>query len=120
MEAMLPGAIAMTVLYEDTYIVCDDDAITIHWYYFPIGSKRIPYSTIRQISQEPMTLWTGKGRMWGMGFSPHWFHADPRRAFKDRCIVVDDGNWIQSVVTPDDLDAVWRILQTKVHGAEVR
>ncbi|QZZ21112.1 hypothetical protein J5X98_00940 [Leptothermofonsia sichuanensis E412] len=103
----------MSILYEDDYIVCDDDALTIHWYYFPIGSKRIPYGSIRHITEEPIGVWTGAGRIWGMGLSPDWFHLDPKRPFKTRCIVIDDGNWVKSVITPDNHDAVFRILQRK-------
>ncbi|MBD0361784.1 MAG: hypothetical protein ICV55_03210 [Coleofasciculus sp. C3-bin4] len=41
----------MSVIYEDQYVVCDDDAITIYWYYFPIGRKQLPYSTIRSVRE---------------------------------------------------------------------
>lgn len=105
----------MSVLYEDDYIVCDDDALTIHWYYFPIGSKRIPYSSIRQVREEPMNFWTGAGRIWGMGLSPDWFHLDPKRPEKNRCITIDDGQWVRSIITPDNHDQVFRILQQKVN-----
>lgn len=103
----------MSILYEDDYIVCDEDALTIHWYYFPIGSKRIPYTSIRHINEESISFWTGAGRIWGMGLSPEWFHLDPKRPSKTRCIVIDDGNWTKSVITPDNHDVVFRILQEK-------
>ncbi|MBE9116281.1 hypothetical protein IQ249_10270 [Lusitaniella coriacea LEGE 07157] len=101
----------MTILYEDQYLTCDEDAITIHWYYFPFGSKRIPYSKIRNIRREEMNFWTGsKGRIWGMGLTPEWFHCDIKRPGKDRCITIDDGEWVKSVITPDDCDRVFQIL----------
>jgi hypothetical protein len=103
----------MSVLYEDNYIVCDDDAITIHWYYFPIGSKRLSYIDIRSVQEENLGFWTGAGRIWGMGLSPEWFHLDPNRPSKTRCIVIDEGSWVKSAITPDDHDRVLRILREK-------
>ena len=107
----------MTILYEDEYIVCDDNAITIHWYYFPIGSKRIPYNTIRSIQEESMEFWTGGGRIWGMGLSPYWFHLDWKCPLKTKCIIIDDGNWIKSIITPNEHNTVMRILQTSFNGS---
>ncbi|MDY6785929.1 MAG: hypothetical protein SW833_25840 [Cyanobacteriota bacterium] len=104
----------MTILYEDQYLVCDDDAMTLHWYYFPIGSKRIPYSKIRSIQEEEMNLLTGKLRIWGMGLTPEWFHLDPQRPEKNKCIIIDDGEWARSVITPEEHDRVLQILRAKV------
>jgi len=105
----------MTTLYEDSYLVCDEDALTIHYYYFPIGSKRIPYQAIERFVQEPMNFWTGGGRLWGMGLSPDWFHLDLQRPSKSRCIILfEKDNWVRSVITPQDQDAVLGILQEKV------
>jgi hypothetical protein len=103
----------MSILYEDQYIICDDDAITINWYYFPIGSKCLPYAAIRSVREETMGFWTGAGRIWGMGLSPQWFHLDPKRPSKTRCIVIDEGARIESAITPADPDTVLRILQEK-------
>lgn len=103
----------MSILYEDEYLVCDDDAITIHWYYFPIGSKRIPYSAIRSVQEGNMDFWTGGGRIWGMGFSPEWFPLDPKRPSKTKYIVIDEGIWVKTVITPDAHEAVLRILLEK-------
>ncbi len=103
----------MSILYEDEYIVCDDDAITIHWYYFPVGSKRLPYANIRNVREENMEFFTGAGRIWGMGLSPEWFHLDPKRPWKRQCIILDEGNWIKSVITPENHEAVLQILREK-------
>ena len=104
----------MTILYEDDFIVCDDDAITINWYYFPLGSKRIAYHKIRNIQEESMNFLTGGLRIWGMGLSPHWFHLDPNRPSKNKCIVLDEGEWIKSVITPKSHDRVMQILREKI------
>lgn len=104
----------MSVLYEDQYLVCDEDAITLHWYYFPVGSKRIPYRNIRNVAEQSMNFWTGAGRIWGMGLSPEWFPLDPQRPSKTRCIVITEAdNWVKSVVTPSDHERVVQILREK-------
>ena len=77
----------MAVLYEDARIVCDDDAITIHTYYFPWGSRRIPYITIRTFEERSMGLLTGQLRIWGTGDFKHWYHYDPKRPSKTRALV---------------------------------
>lgn len=104
----------MTVLYEDQYIVCDDDALTINYYYFPIGSKRIPYQKIRNIQQDQMTFWTGGLRIWGGSFN-YWFNLDPQRPQKNKLIIIDEGELTKPVITPDNHEIVWEILQNKVN-----
>jgi hypothetical protein len=106
----------MTILYEDQYLVCDDDAITLHWYYFPIGSKRIPYSKIRSVKEQEINFWTGAGRIWGMGLTPEWFPFDPKRPGKTKCIIIDEGEWVKSVITPEEHERVLQILQERTLG----
>lgn len=103
----------MAILYEDEYIVCDDDAITIHYYYFPLGSKRIPYQKIRHLETQKMDLLSGGGRIWG-GFINYWLNLDPKRPWKNKLIIIDEGEITKPVITPDDCDRVWQILQEKV------
>ena len=43
------GGGIMTTLYRDRWIECTDDAVHIHGYYFPWGTKRVPYSAIRTV-----------------------------------------------------------------------
>lgn len=103
----------MAVLYEDARIVCDDDAITIHTYYFPWGSRRIPYITIRTFEERSMGLLTGQLRIWGTGDFKHWYHYDPKRPSKTRALVIDTGQLVKAVITPDDVDRVAAILKEK-------
>jgi hypothetical protein len=103
----------MAILYEDNYIVCDDDAITIHMYYFPIGSKRIPYARIRAVSEQPIGLLTGKLRIWGTSLPTYWFNLDPLRPFKNSAIIIDVGDWVKPIITPDNHLAVFNILKAK-------
>lgn len=104
----------MSVLYEDEYVTCDDDAITIHQYYFPFGSKRIPYSSIQKFEEMEMSLWDGGLRIWGMGLAPYWFHLDLQRPQKNRCIAIDFGELIKAIITPADHHTVFQILRQKV------
>lgn len=103
----------MTILYEDQHVVCDSDALTLKRYYFPFGSKRIPYAEIRRVDEEPMGWLTGKLRIWGMGPLPVWFHLDLDRPGKDRCIVLDLGGLVKAAITPDDHAAVLALLRER-------
>ena len=103
----------MSILYEDQYLVCDDDAITIKLYYFPWGSKRITYNSIQNIIVKKMTINAGKIRLWGMDFAPEWFHWDLERPKKSQCIVIDQGEWVKAAITPEAHDRVLQILREK-------
>jgi hypothetical protein len=111
---MTQGRLTMAVLYEDDRIVCDDDAITIHMYYFPLGSRRIPYGMIRGFEEIEMGPLTGQYRIWGATDPRFWFHLDASRPRKRRAIVIDKGEWVKAVITPEDPDAVASILRDKV------
>jgi hypothetical protein len=104
----------LTVLYEDKRITCDDDGITIHDYYFPRGDKRIAYRDIRSFDQRKLGLLTGKWRIWGTGHPGYWYHLDPKRPSKTKAVVIDKGDSVKAVITPDDPDAVLHILEDKL------
>jgi len=100
----------MTVLYEDQHVVCDHSALTIKQYYFPFGSKRIPYADIKKLEMVDLGWFTGKLRIWGMGLSPYWFHLDVDRPKKQKAIIIDSGEWLKSVLTPEHISQVHQIL----------
>jgi len=104
----------VTKLYEDRRILCDDDGITIRNYYFPLGKKRIAYSDIRAFDQKRIGVLTGRYRIWGAGDPRYWFHLDTTRPGKSKAVVIDKGDWVKAVLTPDDPDAVLHILEDKV------
>ncbi len=104
----------MSILYEDKYLICDDNAITIYQYYFPVGSKRIPYSLITKVTERSMDWLSGKIRIWGMDFSPEWFHFDSERPRKSRCIVIDEGETIKVAITPENHATVLEILREQI------
>jgi hypothetical protein len=108
------GAIpTMPILYEDKTLVCDDQALTIKNYYFPWGSRRVGYSSIKGLKDQDMSALTGGWRIWGMGLTPQWYHLDIGRPQKKRQMVLDLGEFIKVVITPDEHDTVLGILERK-------
>ena len=104
----------MTILYQDERITCDDDGITIKNYYFPVGDKRIVYGEIVAFDQKQLGVLTGRYRIWGTGDPRFWFHLDPTRPGKSKGVVIDKGDFVKAVLTPDDPEAVLNILEEKV------
>lgn len=105
----------MAALYEDPNLTLDDDGITIRRYYFPLAnSKRIAYSDIQGIKSEKMTWSSGKGRIWGAGDPRYWFPLDARRGRKSTLLVINVGRKVRACITPEDPDAVIKILRAKV------
>ena len=100
----------MTLLpYDDGLIACDDTALVIRRYY-PWGAKRIPYRSIRAVRRRRLSRLRGKWRIWGSGDFVHWWNLDPGRPRKDAALEIDVGGRVLPTITPDDPDAVWRIL----------
>ena len=97
--------------YDDQRIYCDDTGIEIRWYYFPYGSKRIPYTAIRGVRRRPLTAGLGRWRIWGSGDFRHWWNLDGRRPQKLVALVLDVGGFVRPTITPDDPDEVERILR---------
>jgi hypothetical protein len=90
--------------YRDGRIECTDRAIVVRGYYFPWGTKRIPYTAIRSLDRFAMSARRGKGRIWGSGDFRHWANLDPRRPAKSIGFFVDLGRRIMPFLTPDDPD----------------
>ena len=100
------------MLYDDGHIACDDDALVIRNYY-PWGSKRVPYSSIRRIEALPLTGVNRmrKWRIWGSGDFVHWWNLDTRRPSKNAALVIDVGRHIRPTITPDEPGSVETILR---------
>jgi hypothetical protein len=98
--------------YDDGKIACTDSELVIRNYYFPAGTKRIPYSAIKEARQVPLRIW-GKGRIWGSGDFVHWFNLDPGRPRKVTALVIHTDGHIRPVITPDDPAAVAAELTAK-------
>lgn len=43
----------------------------------------------------------------------YWAGFDAKRLFKGTAIIIDDGNLVKSIVTPENPDEVFRILREK-------
>jgi hypothetical protein len=99
------------MLYDDGLVALDDNGILIRRYY-PWGSKRIPYGSIRSFKRLS-AIRVRKWRLWGSGDLVHWWNLDPHRPKKDVAIEFNVGKHIRPTVTPDDPEAVERILHEK-------
>lgn len=102
--------------YDDGRIRCDDRALSIRGYY-PWGTKRIPYTSIRGVQTFPLTgrLWkVRKWRLWGTGDFVHWWNLDTRRPTKTTALVIDVGGRVRPTITPDDPTAVAQILTAAI------
>jgi hypothetical protein len=94
------------VLYKDHWIECTTDAVLIRGYYFPWGTKRIPYHSIREVRRVPIGTVTGRGRLWGSTTLRYWASLDPARPGKKTALILDTGHAILPFITPDDPGAV--------------
>ena len=104
----------MTDTYDDGTIVCGPTELEIHSYYFPFGTKRVPYAQVRGLHRIEMTgVMSGKWRLWGTGNPRYWANLDWRRYTKSAGFVVDVGARISPIVTPDDPDAFEAVLRDR-------
>ncbi|MGO9344051.1 MAG: hypothetical protein ACLP6E_16295, partial [Acidimicrobiales bacterium] len=104
--------------YDDGRIACTDSGLVIRVYYPWGGSKRIPYDRIQSVQRRRMMgAFSGRGRIWGSGDFKHWFNLDAKRPKKDWALVIDAGDRILPVITPDDVDKVVAVLRE--HSVQV-
>lgn len=101
----------MSTVYKDRWIECTDEELRIRYYYFPFGTKKIPYGKIRAVHRFDMTLLRGKGRIWGTGSFRYWASLDPARPSKSVGITLDLGKFVRPFVTPDDPDAFLAVVK---------
>lgn len=104
----------MSTSYADRWIECRADAIRIRGYYFPWGTKHIPYASIRSVRRVDMSVGSGKGRIWGTANPRYWASLDPQRPGKESALILDLGRFVQPFITPDDPDAVERAIREHV------
>ena len=96
----------MSTLYHDRWIDCTADEVVIRGYYFPWGTKHVPYSSIRSVRRVKMGTFTGRGRIWGSTTLRYWASLDPGRPGKSEALILDTGASVLPFITPDDPDAV--------------
>jgi hypothetical protein len=92
--------------YRDRWIECTSEAIRVRGYYFPWGTKTIPYGSIRSVRRVTLGALRGKGRLWGTSNPRYWASLDPARPSKQVGLVLDLGRRVHPFLTPDDPDAV--------------
>ncbi len=108
----------MSDTYDDGTIVCGPDRLEIHSYYFPYGTKTIPYSHIKGLQRFAINgVGSGRYRIWGTGNPRYWANLDTSRPKKKAGFVVDLGAKISPIVTPDDPDAFERVLRARTNLA---
>lgn len=98
--------------YQDRFLTLDDDGVTIRWYYFPAGTKRIPWRDLERVEEHDLRgrITNGRWRIWGSGDLRHWFHLDWGRPGKDTAFVLHVGKWTRPVVTPAEPETFRRLL----------
>ena len=99
-------------LYDDGRIACDERGLLIRWYY-PWGAKRVPYSSITEVTGLPLTgaNRVRRWRIWGSGDFVHWWNLDPKRPSKTEALVLNVGGRIRPTITPDDPATVERVIR---------
>jgi hypothetical protein len=100
--------------YQDGRIECTDSEVRIRGYYFPWGTKHIPYTAIRCLQRFSLSAGKGKGRIWGSGDLRHWANFDPRRPQKGVGFFLEVGGLVIPFVTPDQPDVFEKVLREHV------
>eukprot|EP01087_Luapelamoeba_hula_P013784 TRINITY_DN3968_c1_g1_i2.p1 TRINITY_DN3968_c1_g1~~TRINITY_DN3968_c1_g1_i2.p1 ORF type:complete len:211 (-),score=18.63 TRINITY_DN3968_c1_g1_i2:145-777(-) len=104
-------------LYKDGYVTITDQAITLHCFYFPMGTaKRIPFEHITFVStdeQEEVAWYEYK--TWGMGISNIWWAWGTGRSqlfwdSKQVNLIISTGSYIRKGCSVTDINRVMGIL----------
>jgi hypothetical protein len=106
----------VTDTYDDGTIVCGPDRLEIHSYYFPFGTKSVPYTQIKGLQRiEIKGVWSGKWRIWGTGNPRYWANLDTKRPKKKAGFVVDLGGKVNPIVTPEKPDAFESVVRDRAN-----
>src|SRR3989338_1673723 len=109
------------MVYDDGLIAISDRELIVRQYYFPLSrARKIPLARIRRVELHPLTIWNGLYRLWGMGVRPIWFHFDSSRLRKKHFLQVDPGAWMQSGLTPSDMDAAFQALRARLGASRAK
>lgn len=101
--------------YRDRWIECTPEAISIRGYYFPWGTKRIRYSSIKSVRRVSMGAARGKARIWGTANLRYWASLDPQRPTKTSALILDLGGFVHPFITPDDAEKVEALIREHAH-----
>lgn len=99
-------------LYEDRWITCTPQHLTIRGYYFPMGTaKTIPLDRIEHVEKIEIGPVSGQLRIWGTSSPRYWAHFDLRRPYKTVAFVLDLGGYVRPFITPEDPDSFRAVLK---------
>jgi hypothetical protein len=101
--------------YDDGRVSCSADGVRLRMYYFPWGTKTIPYDAVRGLQKVDIGAFTGRGRIWGTANLRYWANLDPSRPGKTTGLVFDLGRRVRPFVTPDDTDRVEALVRLRSH-----
>jgi hypothetical protein len=99
--------------YNDGKIECNAEGISIRGYYFPYGTKHIPYSSVKGLRRFEMTALRGQWRIWGTGTLRTWANLDLNRPKKKFGFFLDIGKYLNPFITPDDPDAAEAVIRER-------
>lgn len=99
--------------YNDGSIECGADALRIHAYYFPWGTKVVPYRSIKGVERVDLSALRGRARIWGTANMSLWANLDLRRPAKKVGLILDLGKAVKPFITPDDPGSVETILRER-------
>jgi hypothetical protein len=102
-------------MYKDRWIECTSEEIRIRGYYFPWGTKRIPYRSIRGCRRVDLAAARGRGRIWGTANPRYWASLDPGRPGKRQALILDLGHFVRPFITPDDPGTVESVIRQRAH-----
>ena len=117
MSSMKSDKTSEEPIISNNFVKCYSDRLVIDLYYFPYGNKTVKYKDIRSCQLLKMSdLNIFKRKLWGMAFSPVWWHSDLRRLSREYYILLDANQWPQIGLTMDDEDIldVYQFLQKQI------
>lgn len=100
-------------LYSDREVEINELGIRLPFYYFPIGvSKFIPWSSIKEIRVENLSVKNGLWRIWGMNLNCVWYNPSLTRRWSKSQLsfIIDNGNTIRPGFTPKNSELVLEAL----------
>lgn len=98
------------VIYDDGRVARDDQGLVIRRYY-PWGTKRISYASLKGFDTLTGVNGVRRWRIWGSGDFVHWWNLDPGRVHETMALVLAVGQRIRPTITPDDPETVEAILK---------
>jgi hypothetical protein len=102
----------MTENYRDAGIICGTDLVEMRHYY-PWGSKKVPYGSIKGVQRVTLGALKGKARIWGTANVGYWANLDTKRPSKKEGLVLDLDRRVKPFITPDDPDQVEALLRER-------